>query len=140
MVAVIGAALTPFGRRTDGSSFRDWAAAAFWQALAMAELQAADIDALVLASESDFFTLQLNPAAVIADDLGLSGAALLRVEGGGASGQLAVHAAMAQILGGPAKRVAVIGVDASASALPGAVTRDLYGFSFDAWTDRKSVV
>ena len=83
MVAVIGAALTPFGRRKDGSSFRDWAAAAFWQALAMAELQAADIDALVLASESDFFTLQLNPAAVIADDLGLSGAALLRVEGGG---------------------------------------------------------
>ena len=109
MVAVIGAALTPFGRRTDGSSFRDWAAAAFWQALAMAELQAADIDALVLASESDFFTLQLNPAAVIADDLGLSGAALLRVEGGGASGQLAVHAAVAQILGGLAKRIAVIG-------------------------------
>ena len=135
MVAVIGAALTPFGRRTDGSSFRDWAAAAFWQALAMAELQVADIDALVLASESDFFTLQLNPAAAIADDLGLSGAALQRVEGGGASGQLAVHAAAAQILGGLAKRVAVIGVDASASALPGAVTRDLYGFSFDAWTD-----
>lgn len=135
MVAVIGAALTSFGRRNNGSSFRDWAAEAFWQALAMAELQAEDIDALVLASESDFFTLQLNPAAVIADDLGLSGAALLRVEGGGASGQLAVHAGVAQILGGLAKRVAVIGVDATASALPGAVTRDLYGFSFDAWTD-----
>ncbi|MEO6624523.1 MAG: thiolase family protein [Burkholderiaceae bacterium] len=135
MVAIIGAALTSFGRRKDGSSFRDWAADAFWQALAMAELQPTDIDALVVASESDFFTLQLNPAAVIADDLGLSGAALLRVEGGGASGQLAVHAGVAQILGGLAKHVAVIGVDATASALPGAVTRDLYGFSFDAWTD-----
>lgn len=135
MVAVSGAALTSYGRRKDGSSFRDWAGQAFGEALAIADLAAGDIDTLVVASESDFFTLQLNPASVLADDLGLAGAVAFRVEGGGASGQLAVHAGVARLMAGLARHVAVIGVDPSASALPGGHVKDLYGFSFDAWTD-----
>jgi acetyl-CoA C-acetyltransferase len=135
MVAVSGSALTSFGRRKDLSSFRDWAAEAFFAALTMADIDPCDIDALIVASESDFFTLQLNPASVIADDLGLTGAMAFRVEGGGASGQLAVHAAVARIMSGLSCHVAVLGVDPSASALPAEQVRALYAFSFDAWTD-----
>jgi acetyl-CoA C-acetyltransferase len=135
MVAIIGSALTPFGRRQDHSSFRDWAAEAFLAALTMADLDPGDIDALIVASESDFFTLQLNPASIIADDLGLTGAMAFRVEGGGASGQLAVHAAVARIKGGLSRHVAVVGVDPSASSLPAEQVKSLYSFSFDAWTD-----
>lgn len=101
----------------------------------MSGLARRDIDALVVASESDFFTLQLNPASILAQDLGLIGAATLRVEGGGASGQLAVHAGVERILSGRAQRVAVLGVDPSASALKADVVRQLYSYSFDAWTD-----
>lgn len=135
MTLVIGAALTPFNRRRDGSGFRDWAAQAFSDALNMAQVEPEDIDALIVASESDFFTLQLNPASVLAQDLGLTGAATLRVEGGGGSGQYAVHAGVERILSGRAKRVAVLGVDPSASALAGDSIRELYGYSFDFWTD-----
>jgi acetyl-CoA C-acetyltransferase len=135
MVVVAGAALTPFNRRKDKSNFRDWAEDAFVAALADAGLEPGDIDALVVASESDFFTLQLNPASVIADDLGLAGAAAMRVEGGGASGQLAVHAGVQQILSGTASCVAVVGVEPSASQLPAAAVTGLYGYSFDFWTD-----
>jgi acetyl-CoA C-acetyltransferase len=135
MIAVSGVALTTYGRRKDGSSFRDWAALVFADALTMAELDTGDIDTLVVASESDFFTLQLNPASVIADDLGLAGVLAFRVEGGGASGQLAIHAGVARLMAGLARHVAVIGVDPSASGLPGDQAKDLYGFSFDAWTD-----
>lgn len=135
IVSVIGAAMTPFNRRKDGSNFRDWAEDAFVAALAEADVETGDIDALVIASESDFFTLQLNPASVLADDLGLVGAATMRVEGGGASGQLAVHAGVQQILSGTAKRVAVLGVEPSASQLSAASVTRLYGFSFDFWTD-----
>ena len=135
MVLVIGAAQTAFNRRRDGSGFRDWACAAFEAALAMSGIDRRDIDALIVASESDFFTLQLNPASVLAQDLGLAGAATLRVEGGGATGQLAVHAGVARILSGTARHVAVIGVDPSASALAGDSIRALYGYSFDFWTD-----
>ena len=135
MVLVIGAAQTPFNRRKDGSSFRDWAGEAFDAALAMSGITRGDIDALIVASESDFFTLQLNPASVLAQDLGLIGAQTLRVEGGGATGQLAVHAGVERILSGRAKHVAVVGVDPSASALAGDSIRELYGYSFDFWTD-----
>ena len=58
MVAVSGAALTTFGRRKDGSSFRDRAVPACDAAIAMSDVDAAAIDALLVASESDFFTLQ----------------------------------------------------------------------------------
>ena len=134
-VLVAGAAMTPFNRRKDGSNFRDWAEVAFAAALTAAALEPADVDAMILSSESDFFTLQLNPASVIVDDLGLWGAAIMRVEGGGASGQLAVHAGVREILSGSARRVAVIGLDPSASQLPADTVRELYGYSFDAWTD-----
>lgn len=135
MVVVAGAALTAFNRRKDGSSFRDWADAAFTAALETSTLERRDIDALVIASESDFFSLQLNPASVLADDLGLIGASTTRVEGGGASGQLAVHAGVNAILAGTARHVVIVGFDPSASALPPDTTKMLYGFSFDAWTD-----
>lgn len=135
MVSVIGAAMTPFNRRKDGSNFRDWAEDAFVAALADATLEPGDIDALVVASESDFFTLQLNPASVLADDLGLFGVATMRVEGGGASGQLAVHSGVQQILAGTAKTVLVLGVEPSASQLSAAAVTGLYGYSFDFWTD-----
>ncbi len=140
MVLVIGAAQTPFNRRRDGSSFRDWACDAFDAALAMSGIGRADIDALIVASESDFFTLQLNPASVLAQDLGLTGAETLRVEGGGATGQLAVHAGAERILSARARHVAVVGVDPSASALSGDSIRELYGYSFDFWTDGLSGV
>jgi len=135
VVAVAGASVTGFGRRRDGSGFRDWAGQAFRGALGQATLDPADIDTLIVASESDFFTLQLNPATVLAQDLGLAGAVALRVEGGGASGQLAVHAAAARIMAGVSRAVAVVGVDAAASTLPGDMVRRLYGRSFDAMTD-----
>jgi acetyl-CoA C-acetyltransferase len=127
--------MTPFNRRKDGSSWRDWAKDAFLAALADTDLERQDIDAVIVASESDFFTLQLNPVSVLADDLALLGKPVMRVEGGGASGHLAVQAAVMQVLSGQASRVAVVGVEALASHLPGATVSTLYGLSFDAWTD-----
>ena len=133
--AITGMALTPFNRRKDSSSFRDWAHCAFQEALTESTLAHSDIEALFVASESDFFTLQLNPASILATDNGLHGAATTRIEGGGASGQLAVHAAVRAIQSGAYKHVAVIGVDPSASQLSADAVRTLYGFSFDAWHD-----
>jgi len=140
MVLVAGTGMTAFNRRKDGSGFRDWAGEAFEAALAEAHMDRGEIDALVVSSESDFFSLQLNPASVLCDDFELRGAACQRVEGGGASGQLAVHAGAVLVLSGLARRVAVVGFEASASALKAADVTALYGYSFDAWTDGMSGV
>lgn len=132
---ITGAALTPFNRRRDDSSFRDWAVDAFEGALSMAEIDTADIDTLFVASESDFFSMQLNPASILASELGLAGVAAMRCEGGGASGQVAVQAAVHAVRSGAARNAAVVGFDPSASCLSADSIRALYGFSFDAWTD-----
>ena len=134
-VCVAGGAMTPFNRRKDGSSFRDWCADAMAAALRDADIATQDIDALVVSSESDFFTLQLNPASLIADELGMFGIRLQRVEGGGASGHLAVQAGAALVASGQARRVAVLGFEPSASHLDGATVGALYSRSYDAWTD-----
>ncbi|MYA88385.1 MAG: thiolase family protein [Boseongicola sp. SB0662_bin_57] len=134
-VCVAGGAMTPFNRRKDGSSWRDWCRDAFAGALADAGLERSAVDALVVASESDFFTLQLNPASMVADTLGLLGCRSCRVEGGGASGHLAVHAGMAMVLSGQSRRVAVVGVEASATHLDGRTVGVLLSHSFDSWTD-----
>lgn len=134
-IIVAGGAMTPFNRRKDQSSWRDWAAEVFLAALDDAGLGPDDIDALVFSSESDFFTLQLNPASVLAPDLGLGGISVMRVEGGGASGHVAVQAAAMQVLSGQAARVAVIGAEPSASQLPASDVVALYGLSFDALTE-----
>ena len=134
-VAITGASLTPFNRRKDGTGFRDWAFEAFNSALAASMLDPSDIDELFVASESDFFTAQLNPASILASELGLAGVAATRCEGGGASGQIAVHAAVRAIRSGGARHVAVVGVDPSASGLPADDVRRLYTQSFDLWTD-----
>ena len=135
MVLVAGTGMTAFNRRKDGSGFRDWASEAFEEALVAAQIGRRDIDALVVASESDYFSMQLNPASVLADDFGLAGVACQRAEGGGASGQVAVHAGVALIRSGVARRVAVVGFEPSASYLSGTAVSELYGYSFDAWTD-----
>lgn len=137
-VQIAGGAMTPFNRRKDGSSWRDWCLAAFAGACADAGLAAGEIDALVVASESDFFSLQLNPAALIADELGLQGLRLQRVEGGGATGHLAVQAGAALVASGQARRVAVLGFEASASHLEGASVGALYSLSYDAWSEGES--
>jgi len=134
-VLIAGGAMTPFNRRKDASSYRDWCMDVFHAALLDAGLTHHDIDAVVVATESDFFTGQLNPAAMIADELGLTGVHVQRSEGGGATGHLAVHAGVALVASGQACRVAVLGFEGSASHLNATTVGTLYARSYDALSE-----
>ena len=79
---ILGGSVAPFGRHRDGSHWRDWVRQAGNEALEDAGLEVADIDAVVVASESDFLSLQINPGPVVLDEMGLSGRPVVRVEGG----------------------------------------------------------
>ena len=134
MRAVInGGFMTPFGRRKDGSSYRDWVVHAFYMALQDCNIQADAIDAVIVASESDFFNGQLNPAALIADYLGVIALRTYRVEGGGATGHLAIHMGASLIMSKQAKCVAIIGYDSCASSLSPIDMNTLYNLSYDSW-------
>jgi acetyl-CoA C-acetyltransferase len=119
-------------RYDDGSSWRDWVRIAAAEAIKDAGVEASDIDAVVVASESDFFSLQLAPGSVIVDDIGLVPCPVVRVESGGASGAAALRAGFMHIAAGQARMVLVIGFEQTASHLGGDDVRMLYGLSFDA--------
>lgn len=132
-VVVAGSATMPFGRHADGP--RDWVRRVGAEAIADAGLDPADIDAVVVASESDLFTLQLSPGALMVDELGLVPRPVMRVEMGGASGAMAVRAGFMHVRSRLHRCVLVVGFDAVASGLRGADVRMLYGLSFDADLD-----
>ena len=131
---VLGGGIHPFGRHA-GGSWRDWVRHAGSAALVDAELEPVDIDAVVVASETDFLSLQINPGPAVLAELGLSGKPVVRVEGGGASGGLALREGLAQIMAGLCRRVLVVGFDAAAGHLAAADVQLVYGLSFDAETD-----
>lgn len=132
---ILGGGVTPFGRHRDGAHWRDWVRRAGADALADAGLETADIDAVVVANESDFLSLQVNPGPVVLDEIGLAGRPVVRVEGGGASGGLALREGMAQIMAGMARRVLVVGFEAAAGHLDPSGVQLVYGLSFDAEVD-----
>ncbi|MBW3098313.1 thiolase family protein [Pseudohoeflea coraliihabitans] len=129
---ILGGDVVPFRRYRDGSGLRDWIAAAAAGALANAGLESRDIDAVIVASETDFLSLQLVPGPLVLDELGITGVPVMRVESGGASGGNALRAGVMHILSGLARRVLVIGFEHAAGHLAGDDVRLLYGLSFDA--------
>ncbi len=135
---VAGWGMVPFRRADDGSTPRDWVRTVCSGALARARLEPCDIDAVVIACESDHLSLQLSPSALLADEVGIVPGAAVRVESGGGSGANAVRIGVMHLLSGLARRVLVCGFEHAASHLKGADVRLLYGLSFDAelegWT------
>lgn len=131
-VFVAGSAMTDFGRRRDSSTPRDWVRHVSQQALQDAGIDMKDIDAVVFASETDFLTLQLVPAVLLADEIGLVPQSTVRVETGGASGAQAIRIGLMHILSGLHRTVLVVGFEFAASHLSGENVRMLYGLSFDA--------
>ena len=135
---ITGASMIAFRRYRDGSTFRDWIRQVGRQALDEAQIGNSEVDSVVVASESDMLSLQVSPAALITDELGLQGTAAVHVEAGGASGAAALREGFIQICSGIAQNVLVIGYDQTASRLSRAGVQKVYGLSFDAdiegWT------
>lgn len=135
MPLVLGGGLVPFGRRRDSEGWRDRTRSAAAAALDDAGLGPGDIDALVVGMESETLNLQVNPAPVVAAEAGLEGCAVMRVEGGGATGALAVRAGIMQLLAGMARRVLVVGFEDAAGRPSGADASLVYSLSFDVELD-----
>ena len=129
---MLGGSAVRFARRRDGSTWRDWVREAGLGALQDSGIEARDVDSVVVATESDFFSLQIAPAPVVAAELGLDRCGTMRAESGGASGAVAVRAAHALVASNLARCVLVVGFETVASHLGGDDVRMLYGMSFDA--------
>ena len=136
---IVGASMIPFRHYEDGSNFRDWCRIVCSEALLESGLQHSEIDAVIVANESDMLSLQISPAALIADEVGLQFASAVHVEAGGASGAAAIHQGFALITSGCATNVLVVGFEQTASRLSRSGVQKVYSLSFDAdlegWAD-----
>jgi acetyl-CoA C-acetyltransferase len=112
-VAILGVGMTKFGELWD-RSFREIGIEAGFQALVDAKLSSADLGALYLGNmASGSLIAQEHIAPLILDYAGLSGPHLpaIRVEGGGASGALALHEGWLAVASGAFDFVVVGGAE-----------------------------
>ena len=112
-VAVLGVGQTKFGELWD-RSFREIGIEAGLQALVDARLSSGDLDALFLGNMASGSLLdQEHIAPLILDYAGLSGQHLpaVRIEGGGASGSLALHQGYLAVASGQYDYVVVGGAE-----------------------------
>ena len=129
---IAGAAMIPFQRYQDGSTFRDWIRIVGGEAISDAQLEPSEVGSVVVGSESDMLSLQVSPAALVVDELGLQGAAAVHVEAGGATGAAALREGFVQICSGVTDNVLVVGFDQTASRLSRSGVQKVYSLSFDA--------
>ncbi len=128
---VVGVGMTPFvGFRAD-ASVRDMVVEATRSALLDAGVSASPIDMGIAAYESDHFNRQLSLGHVLQDSVGLVGKPTLRVEGGGATGALAIRTAAMAIRAGAARSVLVFGGETNGKSVDRATATEILAMSAD---------
>ncbi len=131
VIAAVGS--TAIAAEHRASSARDLAQEAVLACLTDAGLD--DLSAVeqgIASYESDHFNFQMTMSAVLHDAIGMTPKPGMRVEGGGATGALALRAAWAQIQSGLCDSVLVYGVEKNGRGLSSRSANQLFALSADA--------
>ncbi len=131
-VLVTGVGLTPFVGFREDATVREMVAEAARIARLDAGLSSASpIDLGVAACESDHFNRQMSLGQVLHHTVGLSGKPMIRVEGGGATGALAIRTARMAIRSGEAQSVLVFGGETNGRSVNRATATEILALSAD---------
>ena len=132
VVLVAGVGMTPFVGFRQDASVRDMVAEAARTALLDAGLGSTSlIDMGVAAYESDHFNRQMSLGQVLHDTVGLAGKPVIRVEGGGATGALAIRTAVMALHSGEARSVLVFGGETNGKSVDRATATEILAMSAD---------
>ncbi len=129
---VAGVGMTSFVGFRNDASVRDMVADAARAALLDAGLRSpSPVDMGVAAYESDHFNRQMSLGQVLSDTVGLTGKPVMRVEGGGATGALAIQTALMAIRSGEARSVLVFGGETNGRSVDRATAIEILSLSAD---------
>lgn len=128
---VIGLGMTRFTGFRDDATVRDMVVEAVRAALMDAGSRATSVDLGVAAYESDHFNRQLSLGHFLQEAVGLAGKPTARVEGGGATGALAIRTAAAAIRSGAARSVLVFGGETNGKSVDRATATGILAMSAD---------
>ena len=131
-VLVAGVGMTRFVGFRDDAGVRDMVAEATRAALVDAGLRSTSpIDMGVAAYESDHFNRQMSLGQVLGETVGLAGKPVVRVEGGGATGALAIRTALMALRSGEARSVLVFGGETNGKSVDRATAVEILAMSAD---------
>ena len=129
---VAGVGMTPFAGFRQDATVRDMVAEAVREVLVDAGLgSASPVDMGVAAYESDHFNRQMSLGQVLHDTVGMAGKPLIRVEGGGATGAVAIRTAVMAIRSGEARSVLVFGGETNGRSVDRATAIEILSMSAD---------
>ena len=130
-IVVLGCGLSPFKRdRLDGS-IRDWVAEAVIAAVNDAGIDKDQIDHTIAAYESDHLAGQIGQGIIWQDTVGLTPKPVVRVEGCGATGGLAIRNAFAHLRAGLSECILVVGAERVGKSVSSATASELFAMSSD---------
>ena len=130
-IVALGCGLSAFKRdRLDGS-IRDWVAEAITAAVQDADIDKDQIDNTVAAYESDHLAGQIGQGIVWQDTVGLTPKPVVRVEGCGATGGLAIREAFAHLRAGLSHCTLVVGAERVGKSVSSATASELFAMSSD---------
>ena len=123
--------MTPFVGFRDDATVRDMVVEAVRGALMDAGTAASSIDMAVAAYESDHFNRQMSLGHVLHEAVGMVGKPVVRVEGGGATGALAIRTAVLALRAGAARAVLVYGGETNGKSVDRATATEILALSAD---------
>ncbi len=130
-VLALGCGLSAFKRdRLDGS-IRDWVAEAVSAAVNDAGIEKDQIDSTIAAYESDHLAGQIGQAVIWQDTVGLTPKPVVRIEGCGATGGLAIRNAFAHLRAGLSDCILVVGAERVGKSLSSATASEVFAMSSD---------
>jgi acetyl-CoA C-acetyltransferase len=130
-VVVLGCGLSPFTRDRFDSSIRDWVAEAVIEALVDSGLEKGQLDSTIAAYESDHLAGQIGQGVIWQDTLGLTPKPVVRVEGSGATGGLALRTAFAYLRASLSDCVLVVGAERVGKSVTTATANEIFAMSSD---------
>lgn len=129
---VVGVGMTPFASNRDDCNVRDLVVEAVLDCVRDAGLENLDAVQHGLTSyESDHFNRQMTLGAILHDTLGLNPTPNVRVEGGGATGALALRTAWAYIQSGLCDSILVYGCETNGKSISSQTANQLFALSAD---------
>jgi acetyl-CoA C-acetyltransferase len=132
-IVIVGGGLTKFSSNREDASVRDLVVEAVLAAVDDAGLSSLDAVQQGLTSyESDHFNRQMTLGAILHDHIGMVPKPNVRVEGGGATGALALRTAFAYLKGGLCDSIIVYGGETNGRSVSSATAQQFFALSSDA--------
>jgi acetyl-CoA C-acetyltransferase len=129
---VVGVGITPFSSDRTDANVRDLQADAVLDCMRDAGLD--DLKAVqhgLTSYESDHFNRQMTLGAILHDQIGMTPLPNVRVEGGGATGALALRTAWAYIVSGLCDSILVYGAETNGRSVSSQTANELFALSAD---------